>query len=67
LFQEGVNVQPIIYPAVPERAARLRFFLSALHDEAQLRRVVAVTTDALRRVAQDKFDLTALAAKLARG
>jgi 8-amino-7-oxononanoate synthase len=66
LFQEGVNVQPIIYPAVPERAARLRFFLSALHDEAQLRRVVAVTAGALRRVAEDKVDLATLAAKLAR-
>jgi len=25
----GINVQPIIYPAVEEKAARLRFFLSA--------------------------------------
>jgi 8-amino-7-oxononanoate synthase len=67
LFQQGVNVQPIIYPAVPERAARLRFFLSALHDEAQLRRVVALTASALHRVGQDKVDLAALAAGLARG
>src|SRR5438067_399076 len=37
LFNRGVNVQPILYPAVPERAARLRFFLTAEHSEEQVR------------------------------
>ncbi|TXF10923.1 aminotransferase class I/II-fold pyridoxal phosphate-dependent enzyme [Pelomicrobium methylotrophicum] len=37
LFERGINVQPIVYPAVEERAARLRFFVSALHTEAQIR------------------------------
>ncbi len=32
----GVNVQPIVYPAVPDQAARLRFFLSCLHTDAEL-------------------------------
>ena len=36
LFARGINVQPIIYPAVEERAARLRFFLSANHTDAQI-------------------------------
>jgi 8-amino-7-oxononanoate synthase len=40
LFERGFNVQPIIYPAVEERAARLRFFLSAMHTEDQMRSVV---------------------------
>ena len=31
MFEEGINVQPVIHPAVEERAARLRFFLSAMH------------------------------------
>lgn len=35
-FEAGINVQPIIYPAVEEKAARLRFFLSAMHREEQL-------------------------------
>jgi len=67
LFKAGVNVQPIIYPAVPEQGARLRFFLSSLHDEASLRRVVATTAAELRQVAHEKLDLAALAAMLARG
>lgn len=36
LFELGVNVQPIIYPAVEERAARLRFFISAMHTDQQI-------------------------------
>lgn len=36
LFELGVNAQPIIYPAVEERAARLRFFLSAMHTDQQI-------------------------------
>ncbi len=36
LFERGINVQPIIHPAVPERAARLRFFLTSEHSAAQI-------------------------------
>ncbi len=36
LFKQGINVQPIIYPAVEERSARLRFFVSYTHSEAQI-------------------------------
>ncbi|MBN2799865.1 MAG: aminotransferase class I/II-fold pyridoxal phosphate-dependent enzyme [Deltaproteobacteria bacterium] len=32
----GINVQPIVYPAVADNAARLRFFLSSTHTEEQL-------------------------------
>ncbi|PKO87764.1 MAG: 8-amino-7-oxononanoate synthase [Betaproteobacteria bacterium HGW-Betaproteobacteria-12] len=36
LFENGINVQPIIYPAVEEKAARLRFFICAMHTDKQL-------------------------------
>jgi 8-amino-7-oxononanoate synthase len=45
LFEHGINVQPIIYPAVEERAARLRFFLSSLHTEAQVHTAVNALVD----------------------
>ena len=32
----GVNVQPILYPAVSEKSARLRFFLCSEHTEEQI-------------------------------
>lgn len=41
LFDRGINVQPILAPAVPEDAARLRFFLSAEHTIAELDATVA--------------------------
>jgi 8-amino-7-oxononanoate synthase len=33
LLEAGVNARPILYPAVPESRARLRFFLTAEHSE----------------------------------
>lgn len=50
LFEDGINVQPILYPAVEEAAARLRFFITALHTEEQIRRTVAATAQRLREI-----------------
>lgn len=36
LFERGVSAAPILYPAVEEKAARLRFFLSAEHTEEDI-------------------------------
>jgi 8-amino-7-oxononanoate synthase len=36
LFEHGFNVQPILYPAVPEKNARLRFFLNSEHTQKQV-------------------------------
>ncbi len=36
LLERGVNVQPMIAPAVSESAARLRFFVSAAHTAADI-------------------------------
>ena len=41
LGERGINVQPIIAPAVPERLARLRFFLSSEHAAEDLDASVA--------------------------
>ncbi len=44
LKARGINVQPILYPAVEENLARLRFFVTANHSEEQL----LMTADAVR-------------------
>lgn len=36
LFERHINVQPIIHPAVEEKSARLRFFISCEHSQAQI-------------------------------
>ena len=46
LFREGINVQPIFYPAVEESGARLRFFVTSEHSETQIRS----TVDLVRRL-----------------
>jgi len=40
LLERGINAQPILYPAVRESAARVRFFLTAEHTEDQIVRTV---------------------------
>jgi 8-amino-7-oxononanoate synthase len=48
LYEHGVNVQPIIYPAVEERAARLRFFLSSSHTEEEIRSTIDIVSRELK-------------------
>jgi len=43
LKADGINVQPILYPAVDESAARLRFFITSDHSEKQIRFTVQRT------------------------
>jgi 8-amino-7-oxononanoate synthase len=40
LLERGINARPILYPAVRESAARVRFFLTAEHTEEQIVRTV---------------------------
>lgn len=49
LFQQGIQVHPILYPAVPEEASRLRFFITAGHDEAGLDQAAQATAEAVAR------------------
>ena len=64
LFDRGINVQPILYPAVPERAARLRFFATASHTEEQITDTVDILLEESRRVASEPSDLAAVARHL---
>jgi len=50
LYRRKVNVQPIVYPAVQERAARLRFFISSEHSEGQIRSTVDALAEELKRL-----------------
>jgi 8-amino-7-oxononanoate synthase len=50
LFARGVNVQPILYPAVEESAARLRFFITARHTEEQIRSTVDAIAEELHKI-----------------
>ncbi|MEZ6151491.1 MAG: aminotransferase class I/II-fold pyridoxal phosphate-dependent enzyme [Pirellulaceae bacterium] len=55
LFEAGVNVQPILYPAVEETAARLRFFINCTHTEEQILYAVEKAAEALQEITPAYF------------
>ncbi len=50
LADRGINVQPIVYPAVDDESSRLRFFLSSTHTEEQLARTAEICAEELANV-----------------
>ncbi|MBI4859588.1 MAG: aminotransferase class I/II-fold pyridoxal phosphate-dependent enzyme [Candidatus Riflebacteria bacterium] len=50
LFERRINVQPIIAPAVEERSARLRFFISSAHSQEQIRTAVQTLVEELEKL-----------------
>jgi 8-amino-7-oxononanoate synthase len=50
LLAAGVNVQPMVAPAVPNDRARLRFFVASTHSEAELEATVQLVGKALREL-----------------
>ncbi|ONM46409.1 type I polyketide synthase [Nocardia donostiensis] len=47
LLNRGINANPILYPAVPENLARLRFFITACHTENQIRDTIKILAEEL--------------------
>ncbi len=50
MLKRGINVLPILHPAVEEAAARLRFFITTLHTEEQIRHTVDVLAEELEKI-----------------
>ncbi len=55
MFEAGINVQPILYPAVEETAARLRFFVNCTHSEEQILYTVQTAAEALQEITPSYF------------
>jgi len=60
MYRRGVNVQPILYPAVPEPLARLRFFVSSQHTEAQIEQAVAILAEENAKVGSEDSNMLSL-------
>lgn len=54
LFNNGINAQPIMYPAVPEKETRVRIFMTAVHSEAQIRESVEIIAREWAKIANDE-------------
>ncbi len=52
LFRQGIDVLPMVYPAVPYDFARLRFFVNCTHTPEQIRYTVDVVAEELEAVPQ---------------
>lgn len=50
LFQRGVNVQPVLYPAVPMKSSRLRFFITAMHTADDIEAAVSATAEEMQKL-----------------
>jgi 7-keto-8-aminopelargonate synthetase-like enzyme len=53
--EAGVNVQPILYPAVEESAARLRFFINSTHTNQQILYAVDKCAEHFKAIAPEHF------------
>lgn len=50
LLQNGIHVQPIMWPAVSARSARLRFFITLDHTEEQIRLTIPAVARELEQL-----------------
>jgi 8-amino-7-oxononanoate synthase len=50
LYEHGINAQPILYPAVPEKETRVRIFMTASHTEDQIRKSVEIIAEQWQRI-----------------
>jgi len=48
VFDGGINSSLIVYPGVPLKGGRLRFFLTSEHSEDQIRLAIGTTSACLR-------------------
>lgn len=64
LFTRGINAFPIIPPGVPEKSARLRFFISAAHEPDDIDATVAAVAEELKRLVDEGVSVTSLASLL---
>jgi len=54
LYDRGINVQPIVHPAVEEKAARLRFFITSAHTPEQIEYTVDAVAEEFEKVKSEK-------------
>ena len=54
LYNNGINAQPILYPAVPEKETRVRIFMTASHTEEQIRSSVEIIAQQWQKIVGER-------------
>jgi 7-keto-8-aminopelargonate synthetase-like enzyme len=57
LFERGVNVQPVLYPAVPPKESRLRFFLTTMHTDEEISAGIEAVAAEMQNLEKSMRDL----------
>jgi 8-amino-7-oxononanoate synthase len=52
LYERGINVKPVMYPGVPAKASRLRFFLTAAHSENDIVATVDTVAEEWKKIGE---------------
>ncbi len=55
LLARGINALPVVFPAVPMQGARLRFFLTAMHEPEHILAAIEATREELQRLHDERF------------
>jgi 8-amino-7-oxononanoate synthase len=50
LLNRGINVLPVLYPAVPMKQSRLRFFITAMHTPADIETAIDTTVEEIAKL-----------------
>jgi len=61
LLERGANALPVLYPAVPAKSSRLRFFLTSAHTEADMDKGLDLLCEEMARIPDRLAALTAAA------
>lgn len=57
LLERNINVIPIIYPAVPMKSGRLRFFITSEHTQDHIRTAIKALREELDRLEDENFSI----------
>ena len=60
LLARGINALPIVFPAVAEKSARIRFFITSEHSAEQIDRAVDATAEELAKMREENVGFSSL-------
>lgn len=60
LLARGINALPIVFPAVAEKSARIRFFITSEHSGEQIDRAVDATAEELAKMREENVGFSSL-------
>ena len=64
LMEHGIFTIPVLSPAVPEKAARIRFFITSEHTQKQMQTAIDAVSKELKNLIDENFGIASIARSL---